>query len=259
MTFKAIAQHLFHTFGYHLSSYRQERCGTDPLLDMTRFVPDGSDRTIFDVGANRGQFLDRLRLHYPKASVHSFEPSPATFRALAERAANMANTSTWNIALGDSISKSILLENVSSDMSSMLQLGSQGWGRIEKQTEIDVQTVDSFCQQHSISRIDVLKSDTQGYDLQVLKGAQRMMNENRIGLIYSEITFDEIYQNLPPFDEVFRFLREHEFVLAAFYKMEFKRQIVGWTDALFVNKRLLHSTLGSMDQSNGSGKGLAEP
>jgi FkbM family methyltransferase len=254
MTLKAIAQHLFHAFGYHISSYRQERCGTDPFLDMTRFVTDDSDRTIFDVGANCGQFLDRLRLCYPKATVYSFEPSPATFRALSGRAAAMANTSTWNIALGDSVGKSVLLENVSSDMSSMLQLGSQGWGRVEKRTEIEVQTVDSFCQQHSISRIDILKSDTQGYDLQVLKGAQRMMKENRIGLIYSEITFDEIYENLPPFDEVFRLLREHGFVLAAFYKMEFKRQIVGWTDALFVNKHLLHAAPASTDQSNGSSK-----
>lgn len=252
MTLKSIAQRFFHACGYHLSHYDQDRCGTDPFLDMRRFVPNGSDRTLFDVGANRGQFLDLLRLYYPKAAVYSFEPSPGTFNGLSAKTAGMPNVSAWNMALGASPGKSTLLENVQSDMSSMLQLGSQGWGRVERQTEIDICTVDDFCQEHSISRIDILKSDTQGYDLEVFKGAQRMMRENRIGLIYSEITFDEIYKNLPPFDEVFRFLREQDFVLAAFYKMEFKRQIVGWTDALFVNKQLLNSTLARMDESNGT-------
>jgi FkbM family methyltransferase len=251
MPLKSIAQQLFHALGYHLSSYRPDRCGIDPLRDMTRFVPDGSDRTIFDVGANRGQFLDQLRIQYPQAAIHSFEPSPATFQKLSTKTAGMANVATWNLALGARTGKSTLLENVSSDMSSMLQLGSQGWGRIEKQTEIDIQTVDDFCQAHSIPHVDILKSDTQGYDLEVFKGAERMMRENRIGLIYSEITFDEIYKNLPPFDEILRFLRERHFVLAAFYKMEFRRPIVGWTDALFVSRQLLNSTLGPADKSNG--------
>lgn len=252
MPLKSIAQQLFHAFGYHVSSYRRDRCGVDPVLDMTRFVPDGSQRTIFDVGANRGQFLNQLRLHYSQAAIHSFEPSPATFQALSAKTAGMANVSTWNLALGARAGKSTLLENVSSDMSSMLELGSQGHGRVEKHTEIDIQTVDDFCQKHSISRVDILKSDTQGYDLEVFKGAERMMRENRIGLVYSEITFDEIYKNLPPIDEILRFLRERDFVLAAFYKMEFKRPIVGWTDALFVNRQLLNTTLGSAAGSNGS-------
>jgi FkbM family methyltransferase len=252
MTFKSLAEQLFHACGYHISRYHHDRCGTNPFLDMRRFVTDGSDRTVFDVGANRGQFLNHLRLHYPKAAVYSFEPSPATFCALSAKTSGMPNTSTWNIALGASAGKSILLENVNSDMSSMLQLGSQGWGRIERQTEIDIHTIDDFCQEQLISRIDILKSDTQGYELEVFKGAQRMMRENRVGLIYSEINFDEIYENLPPFDEIFRFLREQDFVLAAFYKMEFKRQIVGWTDALFVNKQLLNNTLARTDKSNGA-------
>jgi FkbM family methyltransferase len=218
---------------------------------MTRFVPDGRDRTIFDVGANLGQFLEQLVHHYPQAAIHSFEPSPRTFQALSAKTAGMANVSAWNHALGARAGKSTLLENASSDMTSMLQLGSQGWGRIEKQTEIDVQSVDDFCQEHSISRVDILKSDTQGYDLEVLKGAERMMREHRIGLVYSEITFDEIYKNLPPFDEIFRFLRERDFVLAAFYKMEFRRPIVGWTDALFVSRQLLNATLGPAGRANG--------
>jgi FkbM family methyltransferase len=225
---------------------------------MNRFVADSRDRTVFDVGANCGQFLDHLRLHYPKAAVYAFEPSPATFCALSAKAAKMKNTSTFNIALGAFAGKTTLLENVNSDMSSILQLGSQGWGRIERQTEIDIHTIDDFCRERSISRIDILKSDTQGYDLEVFKGAQRMMRENRVSLVYSEINFDEMYKNLPPFDEIFRFLREQNFVLAAFYKMEFKRQIVGWTDALFVNKHLLNGTLARMEKPKGT-IGTVEP
>ena len=132
-----------------------------------------------------------------------------------------------------------LLENVHSTMSSFLELGELGWGKVEKHTDVEIRSVDEFCAEQNIPHIDILKTDTQGFDLEVLKGARQMLLDQHVSLVYSEVNFAELYKGLPPFDEFYRFLRECDYVLVAFYKMHFTQQVAGWADALFVNKRLL--------------------
>jgi hypothetical protein len=78
-----------------------------------------------------------------------------------------------------------------------------------------------------------LKSDTQGYDLEVLRGASRMLSEKRIALIYLEVTFSRIYQGSPRFDEVYGFLADHGMALVSFYDMIYQHKLLSWTDALF--------------------------
>ena len=77
-------------------------------------------------------------------------------------------------------------------MSSFLSPGKEHWGEINNVTTVQVETLDNYCQRNSISKIDLLKIDTQGYDLEVLRGAKQMLSEHRI----IEITFIDIYQDL---------------------------------------------------------------
>jgi hypothetical protein len=120
-----------------------------------------------------------------------------------------------------------------------LPLGKFGWGTITKETLVEVKTIDQFCRDEGIERIDILKSDTQGYDLEVFKGAERTIRENRIGLIYFEIIFCDMYKNLPSFSEVYDFLTGRDFLLVSFYQFHYQEQLASWTDALFVHKSYL--------------------
>jgi FkbM family methyltransferase len=203
---------------------------------MERFVADGPATTIFDVGANVGQSIERFRLHYPRAHIHSFEPSPATYRELEARAKSRTNVTTWNFAFGAAPGRSVLQENKHTVMSSMLDLGQRGWGQVEKQTEVELRTIDDFCQSQGISQVDILKSDTQGYDLEVLRGAEHVMRENRIGVVMCEVNFVEFYRDAASFDAIFRFLLDRNFVLVALYPIHYGRNVAAWTDALFANK-----------------------
>ncbi|MEX2170563.1 MAG: FkbM family methyltransferase [Pirellulales bacterium] len=239
MSLRTRVRKFFHSLGYDISAYDRNSCGQNPFLDMGRFVADSQTATIFDVGANAGHFLKNLRLHYPLANVHSFEPSPTTYRQLVETAARYPRTNTWECGMGSIRGPAKLLENAHSTMSSFLELGERGWGKVEKHTAVEIRTVDDLCDEQAISHIDILKTDTQGFDLEVLQGARRMLTGDRIRLIYSEVIFAELYKGIPPFDEFYRFLRECNFVLVGFYKMHFSQQVAGWADALFVNKRLL--------------------
>jgi hypothetical protein len=132
-----------------------------------------------------------------------------------------------------------LLENSNSDMSSFLPLSEMGWGTITNETPVLVRTIDQFCDEEGIDKIDVLKSDTQGFDLEVFKGAEESIRKKKIGLIYFEIIFADQYKKLPSFSESFDFLTARGFKLVSFYKIYYQRKLAGWTDALFVHESYL--------------------
>jgi FkbM family methyltransferase len=228
-------RNLFNKWGYDIVRFRPDEMGKHPIKDMKRFLPDNHPM-IFDVGANEGQTIHVFHHQFPSSTIHSFEPSPETFKKLKERASSVANVHLWNCALGSAPGPMTFLENSSSVMSSFLPLGKFGWGTITKKTLVEVKTIDQFCRDESVERIDILKSDTQGYDLEVFKGAERTIRENRIGLIYFEIIFCDMYKNLPSFSEVYDFLTGRGFLLVSFYQFHYQEQLASWTDALFVHK-----------------------
>lgn len=191
---------------------------------------------VFDVGANVGQSVDRFRKSFPMSCIHSFEPSPSTYKKLRTHCKNTPGVKTWNFGVGSTDTTLALSENSHSNMSSFLLPGETCWGEVIKTTDVKVVSLDSFARDQQIEFIHVLKSDTQGYDFEVFKGATQLMAENRIGLIYFEFTFSDMYKNSPSFDEVFRFLSERNFVLVAFYKQHFQDELVSWTDALFISR-----------------------
>lgn len=218
------------------------RQGDDPWRDMKVFVRADSSPVIFDVGANVGQTCVSMRADFPKAVIHAFEPSPRTFEKLHDAAGSLPGVKLWNFAMGAAEAEIPFLENSNPDMSSFLPPGRQGWGKIERETMVPVNTVDCFCAAHGIERIDILKSDTQGYDLEVFKGAVRMMREKRIGMLFFEVIFSEMYEKLPKAHEILAFLEQHDFLLVGFYHFAYQENRVGWGDALFVHRSLCQPT-----------------
>ncbi|MEG4343148.1 FkbM family methyltransferase [Microcoleus sp. A003_D6] len=209
--------------------------GKDPLDDMAKYLHN--DRpVVFDVGANVGQSIHRFRSQFPRCIINSFEPSPTTFKILSQQASELEDVRLWNCALGSASEQMIFLENSHSYMSSFLPLSEFGWGKITKETSVEVRTIDQFCHDEQIEHIDILKSDTQGFELEVFKGAEGTIRANKIGLIYFEIIFSDMYKNLPSFAKVYEYLTLHDFLLVSFYEFHYQMQLASWTDALFVHK-----------------------
>jgi FkbM family methyltransferase len=218
--------------------------GEQPFADMKYFLKGETSPLVFDVGANVGQSVTTFKRAFPKSTIHSFEPSPATFAKLSTNCAAIPGVHLWNQAMGSSVGQLPFLENSCSDMSSFLEQGIDGWGTIEKTTVVDVMTLDEFAREKGINLIHILKSDTQGYDLEVFKGAAGLLNANKIALIYCEVTFSDMYKNSAKFDQIFNFLIGHNFVLVSFYRKFFQNDTLGWTDLLFVNKEYLPKPAG---------------
>jgi len=165
------------------------RFGIDPLHDITRLAAAWKTplSTILDIGANDGTTALELHRRFPAARIHSFEPHPTTFARLRTAIAARPAITATNTALGATPGTLPLTVYTESRVNT-LRPTFHAEGRFQPTTPIDVPvtTIDLFCAAHSINAIDVLKIDTEGFDLNVLQGAQQLLQKGTIRFIYVE-------------------------------------------------------------------------
>jgi FkbM family methyltransferase len=160
--------------------------GVDWVWDISRLCGDTPVQVIFDVGANEGQTSKHLAREFPRAAIYAFEPSKVTHDILRSRMAEFSQVLPRQIALGDSPGrKSLLIEPGWTQMNRIVDHA--GETPLECVEQVQVTTIDEFCTSESISRIDILKTDTEGYDLQVLRGGDKMLEA--VQYVVSEVTF----------------------------------------------------------------------
>ncbi|MDP3174185.1 MAG: FkbM family methyltransferase [Phenylobacterium sp.] len=187
---------------------------------------------IFDIGANEGQSLKLFTTLFPRSEIHAFEPDPAAF-ALASRGVR-PGVHLHPFAMGETDSEMQFNHYTGSDMSSFLEPGRESWSRVESQHTVTVRSVDSYCAEHGIDEIDILKSDTQGFDGAVLRGARRMLEAKKIGLIKVELTFMELYQQQQDPLELLKWLVGLDYRILSFYDQQHRNGALGWMDAMLV-------------------------
>lgn len=145
---------------------------------------------IFDVGANIGKYAKLIKNDIPNAKVFSFEPNPSAFEKLSQvegiRAVNIGMGSKEDEALKLYIPKS----NKNSGLASIIGDAFEKFPQLDV-TEIDITTIKKFCIENEIDRIDFLKIDTEGFELEVMKGAQEMLQQ--IPFIQFEMNYHFIY------------------------------------------------------------------
>src|SRR5665213_4316944 len=232
--FKEAVKKCIGVTGYEIRFVKEY--GSDPVGDivkLTKLEGRADHPVIFDVGANVGKLVQRFHESFTGASIHAFEPSGDTFNRLTAATAHIPNLTLNFCAMGSAAGELVLLENEHSDMSSLLPPDKHCWGEIKSQTKVAVRTIDEYCSEKGIDRIDVLKIDTQGYDLEVIRGAERMIREGRVRTLYMEIILSEMYKGIPRLDEVYSHLHTRGFRLVTFYQFSYQDNRASGTDALF--------------------------
>ncbi len=165
---------------------------------------------VFDVGANNGQFVKKLRrLGYYKHII-SFEPIRDEFISLSDEFKGDLSWKGFNITLGNKNTTEPLNVSESSDFSSFLTPKNTGrfakYAKIRRQDQVKIKRLDSIFDDllgHIENPRVFLKTDTQGYDSDVLKGAEGCI-ENILGL-QSEIAVQSVYENMPHYLESLAF------------------------------------------------------
>jgi FkbM family methyltransferase len=172
---------------------------------------------VIDVGANTGQFGARIRAAgYPRRIV-SFEPLPQAFEILARTSAHDTSWDCHNLALGSGTGQVRL--NVSADLeaSSVLPMEERHLRHCPESAYVDVETVDvAPLDEVGLSLVrdgehGYLKVDVQGYELEVLRGAERLLK--RIDLVEAELSLVPLYRGGPLYREVIDHLDSRGFRL----------------------------------------------
>jgi FkbM family methyltransferase len=208
--------------------------GEEPFRDVRTLAGGVSAPVCIDVGANIGQTIERLRSTLDGPIIHAFEPGPDTFAQLERAMGGTPGVHLNNAALGSEPGTMQLIENTNSDMSSLLEPGLDPFGEVTRRVPVQVETLDRYCAEHGVNRIDLLKSDTQGFDLEVVRGAQDLLAAEAVHMILMEINFNEAYVGLPRLDEIYGFVHDRGFRLVSFYNPHYLPDRLSWADALFV-------------------------
>jgi len=90
--------------------------------------------------------------------------------------------------------------------------------------EVDLKSVDNFCYEHHIENISFLKVDTEGYDLEVLKGAENMLKNQAAAILQVEAGMSFRNALHTPFEELKAHLEHRQYVLFGIYE-----QVREWT------------------------------
>jgi FkbM family methyltransferase len=220
-----------------------------PLTSAEIYAPwlSPSDVTcIFDVGANIGQSARAFSKAFPRSTVHSFEPFPAPYAQLNKLAkASSGRIKAYQLACGDS-EKCIMVFVDPKSTSVLNHLRSDPVRSQSSRTQalsIQVSTIDKICEHQGINSIDLIKTDTEGYDAKVLAGARQMISEGRVRCVVCEVGFLDDQQHTN-FTEVFLFLHQLNFEMAGFYESTYLPNCrFGFTNAFFISRtRSLSST-----------------
>jgi FkbM family methyltransferase len=141
--------------------------------------------TIFDVGANVGQSTLRFRESFPEAAIFAFEPAEAAYGTLLRTIESLPRVQAFRLALGREASRAHMRAKGSSPTNRIVEAPSL----LERSGLAPVAIVagDAFAAEHGIDRIGFLKIDTEGHDLDVLVGFQRMLSEMRIDVLQTEV------------------------------------------------------------------------
>ena len=167
--------------GHHGLSYAEERF-------LQRCLPGIGAGVLFDVGANSGSYTLVLRRFSPNSMIHAFEPHPRTFAILQQRTA-APGTTLVNMALSDQPGMMQLHDFAENDGSTQASLAVEAVSIFDGATvshPVEVTTIDDYLARTGIAKIDLLKIDTEGFDINVLRGARSALARGAIRAIQFE-------------------------------------------------------------------------
>ena len=146
--------------------------------DISNRFPNYRFTTIFDVGANIGQSALYYKSKYPSATVYCFEPIKESYEQLLKNLASKNKMLFFNIAFGDLSGKASMISKGTWSGNSLLNEERESLVDPQNIEKVNISTVDEFCKANEIKHISYLKIDTEGGDLNVLKGAENCLSKN---------------------------------------------------------------------------------
>lgn len=140
--------------------------------------------TVFDVGANVGDWSLLAHRHLPGSRILAFELSPPTFERLRQNTRACDRIATFNLGLSDHEGETRFYHYPDKPGETSILAHSFQSGAVELTGRLCVG--DTFCAEEGIAQIDLLKVDVEGAESAVLRGFGKMLAARRISAIQFE-------------------------------------------------------------------------
>ena len=200
---------------------------------------------FLDIGAHLGTYTDLILKNNANCKVLAFEPQSKIFKKLRKQYKSQKNVMTFNYAISNKNGFRKLYVNKHGITSTLLKfnlenrylnykakLFNSSLKEMTKRTEIvKTRTLKRIINEKKVKKIDLVKIDTEGHELEVLVGLGEKIN--KIKCILVEVHQDSIYLSYKP-KKIHNYLTKNNFALKKVYSFPFTT----WEDRFYVNKRI---------------------
>lgn len=204
------------------------------------FIGRDNVSVIFDVGARFGAVSRIYRQIFPTANIYAFEPFPESFKRLSETTSADNHIHCFNTAISDKSGEELLHVNKFTAANSTFRTAQSESVlneicKTQDTLSVKAITINDFMNEKKIDQIDILKLDIQGGELKALKGAENLLKNGKIIMIYAEVSFINIYESQPLFHDVAKFLYSFGYRIIDIYNPWYIKNKLIWADALFIS------------------------
>lgn len=218
----------------------------DPFADMARLLSRTAVEVMIDGGAYHGEVAKQLADRFPSATVYAFEPHQESFNVLSAVGNLTERIEPCRLALSSTNMMRQLFCNAAGYTNALSRpselcveffpVEARGIG----EQSVETVALDDWTHMRKIDKVDVIKLDVQGHELEALRGAQRLL-ESSVRLVYTEVEFVRLYEDSCMFAEIDRFLAEFGFSLFQLYHINEGRTVspggqLVYGDAIFLNR-----------------------
>ena len=205
------------------------------LLDLAEFKEkyNLNCKEIAYLGANHGQEINNFIKIFNNPIIHLFEPQQNVFDDLYNKFKKLDNLRFYNVALG-SVEKQgemfINSNNLNQSSSILRPKEHLTTHKDIKFNGIESVAINKFSN-FSLTDVNFLNIDVQGYELEVLKGCEEQLKN--IDFIVTEVNRKELYESCSLVNELDDYLEQYNFIRI---HTSWWKNTIPWGDALYIKK-----------------------
>ncbi|MBN4046401.1 FkbM family methyltransferase [bacterium AH-315-P15] len=216
----------------------------DDFIQMICFLDNSKDTLLIDVGANIGSFASDFRTFFPCGQSWLFEPNPECIAKIGQRFADHSDFVIQPYGIGEEASELVLRvpdgKAALGTFHGYNKTAQEHYGDMDYSTySVEVRPIDDF--QFKPSENTVLKIDTQGHEVDVLRGGSAILD--RVDLVLIECSFAPIHEGCTEtFGECVSILASHDLVPVVFQRFGQKVSTYAFErDVVFVRRQMARS------------------
>ena len=229
---------LINITGYWVYKKKHLPIGIDLKEDLTNKFQI-KPKLIFDVGANYGQTALYYREAFKDATIFSFEPIKQSFDKLVKNTKHYKNIFCYNIALGDEKKEvEIFLHEERFSACNSLKFDNRDGNGAASKEVVKVTTLNDFVMENKIEHIDLLKIDTEGYELEVLRGGENILTKGLVNAIIGEVALSTKNNRNTQLHALISYLDNFNYFFVGLYDTDARtyKQGIAFSNALFIKK-----------------------